>query len=187
MDCLYQGIGNGQFTEVAAEKNLRRVTQPMGCNFGDLNNDGFLDFYLGTGFPEYESVVPNLMFLNDRGDRFLDVTTSGGFGHLQKGHGVAFADLDNDGDQDVFQELGGWYAGDGYGNALFENPGFGNRWITIQLVGTRSNRSAIGARIRIDLRRSGRDAIDLPVCQRWRKLWRKAISPRDRARTRGAD
>ena len=149
MDCLYQGDGRGGFREVAAERNLRRVTQPMGSNFGDLDNDGFLDFYLGTGYPEYESLVPNLMFRNDRGTGFLDVTTAGGFGHLQKGHGVAFADLDNDGDQDVFLEAGGWYAGDAYGDALFENPGFGNHWIAVGLVGTVSNAAAIGARIRV--------------------------------------
>jgi hypothetical protein len=151
MDCLYQGDGRGGFREVATEQNLRRVTQPMGSNFGDLDNDGFLDFYLGTGYPEYEGLVPNLMFRNDKGTAFRDVTASGGFGHLQKGHGVAFADLDNDGDQDIFHELGGWYAGDAYGDVLFENPGFGNHSLTIKLVGTASNTSAIGARIRIDV------------------------------------
>ena len=145
MDCLYRGDGEGGFEEVAETMNLRRVSQPMGSNFGDLDNDGYLDFYLGTGFPDLEALVPNLMYRNDRGNRFLNVTSAGGFGHLQKGHGVAFADLDNDGDQDVFHELGGWFAGDAFGNALFENPGFGNHWIQIQLVGTQSNRSAIGA------------------------------------------
>ena len=151
MDCLYEGDGEGRFHEVAKQRNLHRVTQPMGSNFGDLDNDGYLDFYLGTGFPPYEALVPNMMFRNERGERFLDVTTAGGFGHLQKGHGVAFADLDNDGDKDIFHELGGWYAGDAYGDALFVNPGFGNHWITLKLVGTDSNSSAIGSRIRIDL------------------------------------
>ena len=37
---------------------------PMGANFGDINNDGFLDFYLGTGDPSYASLVPNVLFLN---------------------------------------------------------------------------------------------------------------------------
>ncbi len=151
MDCLYQGDGAGGFTEVAAERNLRRVTQPMGSNFGDLDNDGYLDFYLGTGFPDFEALVPNQMFRNVAGESFANVTTAGGFGHLQKGHAVAFADLDHDGDQDVLHELGGWFAGDAYGNALFENPGFGNHWIVVKLVGAESNAAAIGARIRVDL------------------------------------
>jgi hypothetical protein len=154
-DCLFQGDGQGGFREVAAKRNLKRVTQPMGCNFGDLDHDGFQDFYLGTGYPEYEGLMPNLMFHNRGGERFADITTAGGFGHLQKGHGVSFADLDNDGDQDIHIELGGAFPGDSFGNALFENPGFDNHWICIRLVGKRTNRSAIGARIRIEIEEQG--------------------------------
>ncbi|MDC0936860.1 CRTAC1 family protein [Pirellulales bacterium] len=148
---LYQNNGNGQFTDVAREWNLDGPYAPMGSNFGDLDGDGFLDFYLGTGWPGYDEVMPNVMFYNEDGERFRDVTIAGGFGHLQKGHGVAFVDLDNDGDQDLFQQMGGAYPGDKYHDALYENPGFGNHWISLHLVGEQSNRSAIGARIRIDL------------------------------------
>ena len=66
--------------------------------------------------------MPNVMYRNRGGTGFTDVTMAGGFGHLQKGHGVAFADLDYDGDQDVYMQLGGGLSGDTYGNALFENP-----------------------------------------------------------------
>jgi tetratricopeptide (TPR) repeat protein len=154
-DCLYEGDGKGGFREVATKQKLTRVTHPMGANFGDLDNDGFPDFYLGTGYPEYIGIMPNLMFHNLRGKGFADVTAAGGFGHLQKGHGISFADLDNDGDEDVFAELGGAYAGDAFGNALFENPGFGNHWIVIRLVGTESNRAGIGVRIRLDIDEAG--------------------------------
>lgn len=154
-DCLYEGDGKGGFQEVAVQQNLTRVTHPMGANFGDLDNDGYPDFYLGTGYPEYSALMPNLMFHNLRGTGFADVTTAGGFGHLQKGHGVSFADLDNDGDEDVFVELGGAYAGDAFADALFENPGFGNHWIVVRLVGRESNRSGIGARIRLDIEEAG--------------------------------
>lgn len=154
-DRLYQGDGKGGFIEVAAGKGLGGVTQPMGCNFGDLNNDGFADFYLGTGYPGYEGLMPNLMFLNQAGESFANVTTNGGFGHLQKGHGVAFADLDNDGDQDVFIQMGGAYPGDAFGNVLFQNPGFSNNWIVIQLTGVESNRCAIGCRIRCEIVENG--------------------------------
>lgn len=149
---LYEGDGNGGFREVAAERNLTNRLPPMGANFGDLNNDGYPEIYLGTGAPDYAGLMPNVMLLNDRGQGFLDVTTAGGFGHLQKGHGISFADYDNDGDQDVFAEMGGAYPGDLAVNCLFENPGFGNHWITLQLVGHRSNRSAIGARIAATVR-----------------------------------
>jgi hypothetical protein len=150
-DSLYRGDGTGSFDEVGLDVNLNHITQPMGSNFGDLDNDGFLDFYLGTGYPEYEGLMPNLLFRNVGGARFVDVTTAAGLGHLQKGHGVAFADFDHDGDQDIFAELGGAYAGDVFGNALFENPGFGNRWLVVKLVGVTSNKSAIGVRIRADI------------------------------------
>lgn len=153
--CLYKGDGRGRFEEVAAEHHLTRPMLPMGANFGDLNNDGFLDFSLGTGDPDYFSLMPNLMFLNQGGKRFVDVTMTGGFGHLQKGHAIAFADLDNDGDQDVFQQMGGAYPGDEFKDALYENPGFGNHWLTIKLIGVQSNRSAIGAQIHVKLMENG--------------------------------
>lgn len=150
-DCLYQGDGRGSFTEVSKVVGLTRVTLPMGANFGDLDHDGFPDFYLGTGWFGFEAVMPNLMFHNKGGKRFVDVTGAGRFGHLQKGHGVAFADLDSDGDQDVFIRMGGAYKGDAAVDALFENPGFSNHWIGVKLIGTESNRSAIGARIRVEI------------------------------------
>ena len=122
----------------------------MGSNFGDIDNDGYLDYYLGTGYPAYEGLMPNRLFRNQAGERFLDVTTAAGVGHLQKGHGVAFADFDHDGDLDLFVELGGAYLGDAYANAVFQNPGFENRWLAVRLGGVESNRSGIGARIRAD-------------------------------------
>ena len=152
---LYQGDGEGGFVETAAKYGLTRVAFTMGANFGDLDNDGFLDFYLGTGATGYHVLVPNIMFRNRGGKGFSDVTNAGGFGHLQKGHGISFADIDNDGDQDVFIEMGGAYPGDKAANALFLNPGFGNHWITLRLVGTTSNRSAIGTRIRIVVSEDG--------------------------------
>ena len=147
LDSLYEGDGKGGFREVAADRGLTRITQPMGSNFGDLDNDGYLDFYLGTGYPAYEGLMPNLFFHNQAGKAFADVTMAAGLGHLQKGHGIAFADFDHDGDQDLLIELGGAYPGDAFTNALFENPGFGNHWLWIRLIGVKSNRFAIGARI----------------------------------------
>jgi tetratricopeptide (TPR) repeat protein len=154
--CLYKGSVDGNFTNVAGEMGLTTATDPMGANFGDLDNDGYLDFYLGTGYPAYESLMPNVMYHNREGKRFADITFSGGFGHLQKGHGIAFADFRGSGENDVFIELGGAYPGDAFTNGYFLNPGFGNRSIRIKLRGSRSNRDGIGAKIQVDFTTDGK-------------------------------
>jgi len=148
---LYHNNGNGTFTDVTKESRLDRVLVVMGANFGDLDNDGWLDFYLGTGEPVLSSLMPNRMFRNAGGKLFQDVTTSGGFGHLQKGHGVAWGDIDNDGDQDIFETIGGAYEGDAFQSVLFHNPGHSNNWVTLRLRGVRSNRDAIGARVELQV------------------------------------
>jgi len=149
---LYHNNHDGTFTDVTRAAGLYKVLITMGSNFGDIDNDGFLDFYLGTGDPLLDSVVPNRLFRNDGRGRFLDVTTSARVGHLQKGHGVSFADIDHDGDQDIFEEVGGAVSGDFYHNVLFENPGYGNHWIALKLEGVKSNRAAIGTRIKVVVR-----------------------------------
>ncbi len=146
---LYRNNGDGTFTNVSREAGVSKVLHTMGAGFGDLDNDGWLDFYLGTGDPDFSTLIPNRMFRNDGGKRFQDVTTSGGFGQLQKGHGIAFGDLDNDGDQDIYSVVGGAVESDNYPNQLFENPGHGNNWLKLMLEGTRTNRVAIGARIKV--------------------------------------
>jgi len=128
----------------------------MGSNFGDIDNDGYLDFYLGTGNPWFQSLVPNKLFRNIKGTRFMDVTTSARVGNLQKGHGVAFADLDNDGDEDIYIKMGGAFAGDAYENSLYLNPGQNNNhWINLSLEGVVSNKAAIGAKIKITFKENG--------------------------------
>jgi tetratricopeptide (TPR) repeat protein len=153
---LYHNQGNGTFRDVTAEVGLDRVFNPMGSNFGDVDNDGFLDFYLGTGTPPYGDILPNVLFHNQQGKKFVDITASSGTGELHKGHGVAFADLDNSGNEDIIAETGGAVPGDRHAIRLFENPGNGNDWISLRLVGTKSNRAAIGARIKLTVQNEGR-------------------------------
>ncbi len=155
--CLYHNNGDGTFTDVTSQAGLEHELLGMGANFGDLDNDGFLDFYIGTGNPMFTVLVPNRMFRNDGGKRFQDVTTSGGFGNLQKGHAVAFASLRNNGQQDIYEEMGGANTGDKFYSVLYANPGHVNHWIGLKLEGTRSNRGAVGARIHVSLTtKSGR-------------------------------
>ncbi len=167
---LYHNNGNGTFADVTKACHLDRVLVVMGANFGDLDNDGWLDFYLGTGEPILSSLMPNRMFHNAEGKFFQDVTTSGGFGHLQKGHGIAWGDIDNDGDQDIFEVLGGAYEGDVFQSALFHNPGHGNHWVTVRLRGVRSNRDAIGARIAVEVQEADPVGASGAEAKRTRKI-----------------
>jgi hypothetical protein len=152
---LYHNIQGKRFEDVTATAGLNMALTPMGSNFFDLDNDGYLDFYLGTGDPNYSMLVPNRMFKNVGGTRFADVTLSSGTGHLQKGHAVAAGDWDGDGNIDFYVQLGGATPGDRFRNVLFQNPGHDNHWVTIKLIGKKSNRAAIGARIHLTLAGTG--------------------------------
>src|SRR5262249_38766456 len=141
-----------RFEDVTAESRLDRVLFGAGGNFGDFDNDGWDDVYVSTGAADYRALMPNRMFRNAAGASgrtFQDVTTAAGVGHLQKGGAVSVGDVDGDGDEDIYLVVGGEFPGDGFLDALFINPGNGNHWITLRLTGTRSNRSAIGARVTV--------------------------------------
>lgn len=153
---LYRNNHDGTFSNVTRITGLDKTVFAMGANFGDIDNDGWLDMYLGTGNPDFQSLTPNRLFKNIDGKYFADVTSSARVGNLQKGHGVAIADLNNDGYEDIFEEMGGAYKGDAFYNSFYCNPGQNdNNWITIKLEGMVSNRSAIGAHIAVTFRENG--------------------------------
>lgn len=152
---LFKNNGEGTFTNVASEVGLNLVVNAMGSNFGDFDYDGYLDFYLGTGNPDTKSIIPNRLFKNE-GGVFYDVTAGARVGHLQKGHGVAFADLDYDGDQDIFAQVGGSFKGESFQNSFYLNPGQGgNNWIGIRLEGVTANKPGIGSRIHVTISEEG--------------------------------
>ena len=151
---LYKNLGDGNFRDVTREVGLDRVFMPMAANFGDIDNDGFLDIYMGMGNPSYASMTPYELLRNKDGKSFVDVTASAGVGDLHKGHGIAFADIDNDGDEDILTVTGGAVPGDAHAFRLYENPGNGNHWIS--LVGVKTNRAALGARIKVSVLEGGK-------------------------------
>jgi hypothetical protein len=146
---LYRNNGNETFTNVAEGAGISKVLYGMGLNYGDLDNNGYIDFYVGTGTTTLNSLMPNRLFVHN-GKQYEDITNNG-FGHLQKGHGIAFTDFDNDGDQDIAEVMGGSYVGDRAYNTFFENKGNNNKWITLKLAGTTCNKSAIGSCIKVDV------------------------------------
>ncbi|MEM7162742.1 MAG: VCBS repeat-containing protein [Bacteroidota bacterium] len=143
---LYINKGDNTFRKQVQNK---KSLSTMGCNYGDIDNDGYKDFYLGTGSPDYRSVVPNRFFKNSQGKDLVEQTFELGLGHIQKGHGISFADFDNDGDLDIYAVMGGAFQGDKFPNAYFENTGNANDFIKLKLVGNNCNKSAIGSRIRL--------------------------------------
>jgi hypothetical protein len=163
---LYRNTGKGTFEDVSKEAGVDRTFMAMGSNFGDFDNDGFLDFYLATGAPSYAALVPNVLFRNHDGKYFTEITASSGTGSLEKGHGVSFADINNDGIEEILVRMGGVTPADKGGMLVFKNPGNNNNWITVHLVGVKTNRCALGARIKVTVETAdhGRRSIHRVVC-----------------------
>ncbi len=142
-NALYENLGGGLYQDVAAATGTE---DPLGFgisnNAGDINNDGWMDFFVTNGFDN--STDPNALFLNLQGNTFDNVTDLIGGGDFD-GRGVAFADYDNDGDLDFC------VTGDVPDQTrLWRNDSdTGNHSITLKLVGQTSNRSAIGARVKV--------------------------------------
>ncbi|MEX0769670.1 MAG: CRTAC1 family protein [Balneolaceae bacterium] len=148
---LYKNMGDETFQDVTEEMGLNSAMFGMGANFGDLNNNGYPDIYIGTGAPDLSAIIPNRLFLNHGGQRFYESTAISGVGHLQKGHGVSMADFDNNGTLDIYMVLGGAVEGDFYHNALFENQRKTGNWLSLKLEGVAANRQAIGARVEVKI------------------------------------
>ncbi len=146
---LYRNKQDGTFEDVTEKVGLDKVFMPMGANFGDVDNDGYLDIYLGMGSPSFTAVLPHVMLRNDQGKAFVDITQSSGMGELHKGHGIAFADLSRQGREDIVANNGGAIPADKHAVRLFENPGNDNDWLNVRLVGIKSNRAAVGAEIKV--------------------------------------
>jgi len=147
--CLYRNTDRGYFEEKSAEAGLARslgqYTSWSG-NFADFDNDGWLDIFIANGDAHHLEAEEDILFRNDAGKRFVDVSASTGKDFQTKGvgRGSAVADVDDDGDLDLLVlNLNG-------AARLYRNDG-GNtgHWLMIRTVGTSSNRDGIGARIRV--------------------------------------
>ncbi len=146
---LFRNNGDGTFTDVTYESRLYYPMGTMGAGVADVDNDGYIDVYIGTGDPQMSRLEPNRFFHNNGDGTFSDLTNYVGFARPgNKGHGVAFVDIDNDGDLDIFAQLGGHYPGDHAYNAFYRNlKGNQNNWLEVDLRGVKSNRFGIGAQL----------------------------------------
>jgi hypothetical protein len=157
-DHLWHNEGKGLFDEVSDEAGITRLTRDVlsfGGGFFDYDDDGWLDLFIANGhvYPEVEQATPgthykqiNSLFHNEGNRSFTEVSklSGNGFATPHAGRGVAFADFDNDGFVDVV------VANNGDPPLLLRNGGGnGNHFLNFKLVGNKSNRDAMGARIRL--------------------------------------
>jgi hypothetical protein len=143
-NAFYRNEGGAVFVDVAAETG---TLDPQGWGIsagnGDIDLDGWMDFFVTNGFSPASSA--NVLFRNRRDGTFKDVTQVLGGGQFD-GRGVAFADYDSDGDLDVIVT-----SGNSATTRLWRNDSLtGHNWLTLHLLGTTSNRSAIGARVEVE-------------------------------------
>jgi len=154
---LLKNNGNGTFSDVTNQAGVAEPLGAHGCHFVDFNNDGFQDLYIsGSSYiPEKHDLSmikdhPNVLYRNNGNGTFTDITRYSGILHnIEQTPHILVADFDNDGYVDI-------HAGNSVRpgkkkarNIYFQNCCRGNNWVHFKLTGKKSNRDAIGARVRV--------------------------------------
>lgn len=140
---LYQNMGNGTFTDVSKSAGVQDIGMGWGLTWLDYDNDGYLDLYVSNASSFNSPPDPNVLYHNNGDQTFSIVNQNDPTNSLASSYGSACADINNDGYLDLA------ITNEGGRNELFLNNGGSNNWLKIKLVGTASNRDAIGARITI--------------------------------------
>jgi hypothetical protein len=143
---IYHNNGDGTFTVHGRDIGLTGCWGTMSGNAGDFNNDGYLDLVLGNGSPRMDRLEPPILLESD-GKRFHNITFAAGLPFGGKGHGSNLADLFGDGRLSVLLASGGAYPGDLLTTRVFCPKRLPGNYLNVRLVGVKSNRSAIGARV----------------------------------------
>ncbi len=146
---LYHNNGDGTFTEVS---DPIVIGGPSGwfdignasaaCAWGDYDNDGFLDLFVTDASVSAPWV--NFIYHNNGDGTFTKIVDGSPVNEFSGTYGGGWVDYDNDGFLDLFASRH-----QGGGNALYHNNGNSNGWLKVKLIGTVSNRSAIGAKVRV--------------------------------------
>ncbi|HEX4278198.1 MAG TPA: FG-GAP-like repeat-containing protein [Bryobacteraceae bacterium] len=143
---VYRNNRDGTFTQVNREIGLTGCWGTMSGSFGDFNNDGYMDLVLGNGSPKLDRLDP-LVLLESDGRKFRNTTFAAGLPFTGKSHGANLGDLFGDGRLSVIVAAGGAYPGDLLTTSVYCPTTLPGNYLNVRLVGVKSNRSAIGARV----------------------------------------
>lgn len=152
---IFHNNRNGTFTQRNRDLGINGCFGTMSGNAGDFNNDGRMDLLLGNGSPHMDNAEPPMLLEADDQGIFHNVTFAAGLPFTGKGHGVNMADLAGDGRLCLIVASGGAYPGDLLTTSVFRPTRLPGNYLNLRLVGTKSNRDAIGARV--VLRAGGRE------------------------------
>ena len=144
---LFRNNGEGTFRNVSEEAGITGWYGGMSSQVGDFDNDGLDEITIGTGNPALDWTEPKPLFHNNGKGKFTDIAQSAGLIHFGMLHGSALADYDDSGNLSLFGSFGGFYWGSRESTKLYRNLGSGNTSLEVRLIGTRSNRDAIGAKV----------------------------------------
>ena len=151
---LHHNLGGLTFTNVTASAGIPSTHYGEDASWADYDNDGFLDLYV-TANPPYPSLL-----LHNNGDGTFTSVDVGSPIHDNMDYnrwGIGWGDYDNDGFLDLAVACVNAGSGSGVRNLLFHNNGNSNHWLKVKLTGTASNRSAIGAKVRVQASIRGKD------------------------------
>ena len=141
-DLLYRNNGNGTFTKITTGAIVTNSSERAeGSAWGDFDNDGDLDLIVGNGGASFGT---NYLYRNDGNGAFTRITSTEITSRQGCYVGTTWGDYDNDGDLDLF--MGNF---SGKSSSIFRNDQSGNSWLNVQCIGTTSNRSAIGTKVRV--------------------------------------
>ncbi len=157
---IYHNNRDGTFTLKTHELGITGCYGTMSGNFGDFDNDGHVDFLLGNGDPHMNRTEPPTILEYDPTDgKYKNVTFAAGLPYTGKGHGSNLADLAGDGRLNLIMASGGAYPADLMTMSVFRPKVLPGNYLNVRLEGTRSNRNAIGARVRVDAGGSSRHGL----------------------------